>query len=167
MTPQTGITGLIVAGAVALVAALSNHNIGQPTGMVGQATVTDGDSLRLNGHRIRLFGIDAPELDQLCTLTTGEPWSCGVESRDMLIRFVGAEEVTCQHQDIDRYERIVATCTVRGQDIGREMVVQGMAVAYRQYSLRYVAAEMQAQRELRGMWSGTFVRPDEWRRRAR
>jgi hypothetical protein len=45
-----------------------------PIGASGQTVVVDGDTLKLDGQRIRLHGIDAPELDQACDAGTPDPW---------------------------------------------------------------------------------------------
>lgn len=136
----------------------------EPSGLTGKARIVDGDSIAINQHRIRLFGIDAPELEQVCAFPSGTPWSCGVEARDALRHFVGTDPVTCEREDTDRYGRIVATCWARGADLGKMMVTQGMAVAYRRYSFRYVKDEAQARGEGRGIWTSTFDRPEDWRR---
>lgn len=132
--------------------------------ITGRPYVTDGDSLRFGRLRVRLHGIDAPELDQVCATPSGSPWPCGVEAKDMLRRFIGDEDVTCAAVEEDRFRRIVATCAVRGYDLGHEMVVQGMALSFRRYSLRYVGDEEKARAERRGMWAGTFEAPWDFRR---
>ena len=75
--------------------------------------------------------------------------------------------VTCQRRDIDRYKRIVAVCFVGPLDVNAEMVRQGWALVYRQYSKDYVSAEAEAQRERAGIWRGKFQKPWDWRRRGR
>ncbi len=72
--------------------------------------------------------------------------------------------VTCDDLGRDRYKRIIARCTVAGEDMGAWMVLQGWALAYRRYSLDYVDEEVDAQAVRRGIWAGEFVRPWEWRR---
>lgn len=135
--------------------------------ITGPAIVVDGDSLRVKGQRIRLFGIDAPEIEQSCTFVTGASWACGRESRDMLVRFIGVDPVSCREQDRDRYGRMVASCTVRGEDINRAMVRDGMALAYTRYSAKYLGDQDKAKAEKRGMWAGAFADPEKWRHRRR
>ena len=73
--------------------------------------------------------------------------------------------VTCDERDVDRYGRIVGRCLVGEVDINKWLVAQGLALAYRRYSLDYVAAEDQAREVGRGMWAGMFEPPWEWRHR--
>ena len=67
----------------------------------------------------------------------------------------------------DRYRRIVANCTVAGEDLGEWMVAQGWAVAYHLYSYEYPRAEYRAKAARRGIWASEFEMPWEWRRRER
>jgi endonuclease YncB( thermonuclease family) len=72
--------------------------------------------------------------------------------------------VSCVKVDVDRYKRIVATCSVADGDVGRYMVASGLAVAYRKYSTAYVPDEEAAQSSQVGIWSGTFEMPWVWRK---
>ncbi len=108
--------------------------------LAGPATVIDGDSLEINGERIRLHGIDAPETRQLCRLD-GKPWRCGEDATSALAGKVGRQHVTCQERDRDRYGRMVAKCRVAGSDLGEWMVLNGWAVAYVYFSYEYSRAE--------------------------
>ena len=131
--------------------------------IAGLATVTDGDSLKVSGHRIRLFGIDAPEGTQIC-VAGGQRWRCGRSATLALRTGIAGRPVVCTERDRDRYGRIVAVCRVDGHDINAWMVSQGMAVAYRKYSRAYVAQERSAKAARRGLWRGQFVHPWDWRR---
>jgi endonuclease YncB( thermonuclease family) len=132
--------------------------------LTGHPYVHDGDSLSLSGIRIRIAYIDAPELDQPCSFPSGAEWPCGVEAKEMLIRLIGDDEVSCTPVDVDRYRRTVATCSVRGRDIGAEMTRQGMALAYYHYSKIYLGEEEIARREGRGIWGSSFKAPWDYRR---
>ncbi len=71
--------------------------------------------------------------------------------------------VHCVPLSRDRYGRVVGRCTLDGSDLGGWMVRQGWALAFRRYGLDYVADEAEAERERRGMWSGSFDKPWDWR----
>lgn len=124
------------------------------------ASVHDGDTLTLDGNKVRLWGIDAPELKQKCGGT-----ACGVVARDALREMVQGRVVTCVQKDRDRYQRVVAACAVGGRDLGEAMVRSGNALDYRRYSKgRYRQAERDAEIRRAGIWAGRFVAPWDWRR---
>ena len=131
--------------------------------VAGVASVIDGDTLEIQGQRIRLHGIDAPESRQLCRLD-GKSWQCGEVAANALADKIARRSVTCEDLGRDRYKRIIARCTVAGEDLGEWMVAQGWAVAYRRYSLDYVDEEADAQAARRGIWGSEFVKPWGWRR---
>lgn len=135
--------------------------------IVGPATVVDGDTMDVNGTRIRLHGIDAPEGGQTCHRASSATWDCGRESAQALARFMGRSPVRCDGKGQDRYGRTVAVCYRGGADINQWMVANGWAVAFRQYSLAYVNVEESARRARLGLWAGTFEMPWDWRRAKR
>ncbi len=97
----------------------------------------------------------------------GKPWQCGKDAANALAEKIGRRPVTCEDFGRDRYKRIIARCTVAGEDMGAWIVLQGLALAYRRYSLDYADEEAEAQAARRGIWVGEFVPPCEWRRRRR
>lgn len=129
----------------------------------GAARVIDGDTLDLQGQRVRLFGIDAPERGQSC-VRAGQSWDCGAWSAKMLARAIGNRKVTCMREDTDRYGRMVATCTAGGMDLSRAMVQAGAAQAYPRYSDRYVRDEAAARSSNLGLWAGRMTTPEAHRR---
>ena len=131
--------------------------------IIGVASVVDGDTIEIHGQRIRLFGIDAPESSQLCVRPTGERWRCGQRASFALADRIGRATVSCQPHDLDRYGRVVAVCFKGSEDLNRWMVVSGWAVAYRRYSVDYVADEAAARRSQTNIWSGAFDMPWDWR----
>lgn len=131
--------------------------------VVGVASVIDGDTIEIRGQRIRLFGIDAPEGRQRCE-RDGKPYRCGQEAALALADKIDRKTVRCEQKDLDRYGRIVAVCRLGGEDLNGWLVRNGYAVAYRRYSLDYVAAEDKARSERRGLWAGEFTLPWLWRR---
>lgn len=132
------------------------------TPFYGVATASDGDSLTVAGRRVRLFGIDAPEFDQTCT-RGGQQWACGAAATEHLANLVTGREVRCIATGVDRYDRILARCTVGTTDINRTIVASGHAIAFRRYSADYVSAEDSAKANRRGIWAGTFQMPQAYR----
>ena len=131
--------------------------------IIGQASVIDGDTIEIHGTRIRLHGIDAPESGQACE-ALGNTYRCGQRAAIALDTFLGSQTVKCQQTDTDRWKRVIARCLVREIDLGKWMVENGWAIAYRRYSTEYVDAEQQAQSKKLGVWAGEFTTPEEWRR---
>jgi len=90
--------------------------------------VIDGDTLRCGSTRVRLSGIDAPELPGHCRpgrdCTPGDPYA----STDNLRSLVGGGSIDCHQTDIDRYGRVVALCSAAGRDLSCEQVRGGFAV---------------------------------------
>lgn len=132
----------------------------------GTARVVDGDTLEVQGQKVRLHGIDAPEKDQLCQRRKGSAYHCGLVSLVALEELLDGQPVTCEAKDRDRYGRVVARCFV-GQphaDLSGWMVRQGLAVAYLKYSADYAPQEAVARGAHLGLWAGTFVPPSEWRK---
>lgn len=132
------------------------------------AEVVDGDGLHLGSERIRLWGIDAPELDQKCK-RGGASYPCGQQARAALAALVAAGEVRCERVNHDRYGRTVARCSVEGRDLGAEMVRLGWAVDFPRYSEGfYREQERDARKARRGVWAdGEFMPPVTWRRQHR
>mgnify|MGYP000670270086 CR=1 FL=1 len=129
----------------------------------GVPYVIDGDTLDIQGQRVRLFGINAPESKQACG-NAGEQWSCGQAATEALRQIVGRQAVSCQVRDTDAYGRSVSTCVTRsGEDLSAAMVERGMANAYRRYSTAYVGLENQARADGVGVWSGDYVDPETYR----
>lgn len=133
------------------------------SGLDGPARVIDGDTLEINGERVRLYGVDAFERDQTCG-AGASTWYCGLAGADALTRRLDGRTLACEPMDTDRYGRIVARCRTGGEDIGAWMVERGMALAYREYSLDYVEAEDRARAARLGVWrTTTFTAPQDWR----
>lgn len=132
----------------------------------GRVSVGDGDSLTLAGESIRLHGIDAPELSQTCQGPRGKVWRCGQWARSQLREIVAQAPLRCIRRDTDRYGRTIATCTAGGQDVAALMVARGAAVAFTRFSDDYVSQERAAKAARRGLWAGSFQRPEDYRAKA-
>jgi len=125
----------------------------------GAVRVTDGDTLELDGLRIRLQGIDAPELAQACN-NDDVAYPCGLQARAALAQLVDGRPVSCESYGHDRYGRTLARCMAGTTELNRAMVKNGWALAYGDYDVQ----EAQARKARRGLWRGDFTPPEEWRR---
>lgn len=132
-------------------------------GIAGRASVIDGDTIEIQGTRIRLHGIDAPESAQTCE-RNGKPWRCGQAAALALSDWLEAGPVACQPIERDRYKRTVAKCAKGGQDVAGWLVTQGWAMDWPRYSGgAYTAAQGEARQARRGIWGSEFQPPWEWR----
>jgi endonuclease YncB( thermonuclease family) len=118
-----------------------------PAPFTAKAHVVDGDSINFDRGRVRvrLFGIDAPEMSQVG----------GKAARGHLIRMIGGQRVTIRPVDIDHYGRIVARVQCAGSDVCRAMVRDGYAVAMVAFSREYIPVEMEARRDRCGLWKAS------------
>ncbi len=130
--------------------------------------IVDGDSLRAGPERLRLFGIDAPELEQACKNNNGHKYACGEVARTAIEEFISNDShLSCEIVDVDRYRRLIARCFAAGIDLSEWLVEEGLAVAYLAYSDDYHGAEIRARKARRGLWNGSFIEPSKWRRAKR
>ncbi len=128
----------------------------------GTATATDGDSLVVGSQRVRLFGIDAPEIGQNC-VTNDNAWQCGADAKQHLLELVAGQRVDCQITGMDQYGRNLGKCSTEYLQLNEAMVELGWAVAYREYSQDYVEAEERAKLRKAGIWNSTFTLPSAHR----
>lgn len=129
----------------------------------GVVRVIDGDTFDVGGVRVRLHGIDAPEVSQTCTHPQRGEWACGAYVRDDLRARLDGRRVSCLELDVDGYGRVVGKCFIDGRDINEMIVADGLAEAYRTYSMDYDLTEKAAQVRGVGLWSSEMQTPAEYR----
>ena len=149
---------LLLVALIAIGAALFDS---RPTSLSGIAHAADGDSLEIDGLRVRLLGIDAPELQQTCGRTEASAWPCGRQARDRLAALVAGQLTHCNGREHDRYGRLLADCRSGGHDLAATMVVEGWAIS----RPAHAEAERAARETRRGIWRGPFDDPRDWRDR--
>ena len=125
--------------------------------------ITDGDTIKINGEKIRFSGIDTPELNQTC-VKEGVKNSCGLTAKQILIDKIIDNKVKCIKEGKDRYKRILAECFVNNESLSRYLVRSGYAFAYRKYSKKFIIDEDYARSNKLGMWSMEFEYPWDFRR---
>ena len=125
--------------------------------------VVDGDTIHLNGEKIRFTGIDTPELKQTC-IKEGVINPCGVTAKEILIEKISDNQVECISEGRDRYKRTLAECFVNDESLSSYLVRSGYAFAYRRYSNKYIPDEDYAKVNQIGMWSMEFDYPWDYRK---
>jgi len=125
--------------------------------------VVDGDTIHLNGEKIRFTGIDTPELKQTC-IKEGFIDQCGLTAKEILIVKIGDNKVECISEGKDRYKRTLAECFVNDESLSSYLVRSGYAFAYRKYSKKFIPDEDYAKDNKIGMWSMNFQYPWDYRR---
>lgn len=151
---------LAVAFAVLAVVALAAARLERfaAPDIAGMPRVVDGDSLVIGKRRLRLKGIDAPELDQRCR-RDGFTYRCGIEAASHLRGLIGDGSVQCLGEGVDRYGRDLVRCVANDVGLNEAMVRSGHAVAFGDYE----TAEAEARTRRLGLWAGEFDRPKKWR----
>ena len=133
--------------------------------------VIDGDSIEIKKEKIRLFGIDAPEMKQTCHDKNNKLYACGHVSKAVLKGYIekfSSFKIYCYYSERDKYNRILGDCYIGENsyfNINEYMVSEGYAVAYLRYSEKYLDAQEAAKENKRGLWAGNFDLPEEWRKK--
>ena len=145
------------------------------TEIYGIPKIIDGDTVHINNKKIRLEGIDAPEIKQQCKkpfikisaligFQFSKSYPCGVKSKKKLIDKIDNSKIKCITSSKDRYKRYLATCYKEKINLNKWMVRNGHAVAYKRYSKDYVRDEEFAKENKIGLWEGSFTMPEKWRK---
>ena len=132
--------------------------------MQGVPVIVDGDTLRLDGNVIHLYGIDAPEDVQICQNKRGRDFNCGETASRALVLIVADRPVSCREKYRDTRGDSVAVCTRGRTDIAEQLILQGWALTDPDTGTDYRRAERAAQGMREGLWRLKFVPPWEWRR---
>jgi endonuclease YncB( thermonuclease family) len=125
--------------------------------------VVDGDTIHLNGEKIRFTGIDTPELKQTCIKNSAKDL-CGITAKEILIDKIGDNIVECIIDGKDQYNRTLAECFVNNESLSSYLVRSGYAFAYRRYSKKFIQDEDYAKVNQIGMWSMDFQYPWDYRK---
>ena len=132
--------------------------------ITGNAIIIDGDTIHINNDKIRLHGIDAPEINQTCIYNQKE-WDCGKKSYEFLKNLTFKKTVSCNIMNKDKYKRYIGICYVNKKNINSYIVEKGWAIAYRYYSKDYIEKEFIAKKNKSGIWKGEFEAPYLFRKK--
>ena len=159
---------LLVLGAVLVleVVQLTLPNIRQPA--AGEPAVIDGDTLEVDGGIVQLYGIDAPELGQLCR-SDGIRRQCGVQAALALRKLIAlGGPVACQPWTDDPARATAGgatpeVCKLGHEDVALVMLHGGHAVALPNSFPDYLEAQDAARGARLGIWHSRFAMPWDWR----
>ena len=126
--------------------------------------IIDGDTINLNGEKIRFSGIDTPEIKQKCT-KNNEVIMCGIQAKELLINKIKNNKINCVREGKDQYKRTLAECFVNDLSLSSYLVKSGYAFAYRKFSNKFIEDEDFARSNKLGMWSMNFEYPWDWRKK--
>ncbi len=130
----------------------------------GHAIAIDSTIIQIGDQRVMLFGVDSVMRKQLCTMD-GKLWQCWAAVVHDLQTVLDEGPVSCDVVgEPDPYGRVLGRCTVHGQSINEQLVMQGFAVARPSETTEYVAAEAEAKAKKAGLWRGQFEQPSAFRR---
>lgn len=132
----------------------------------GKVFVIDGDSLKVGGKEVRLFGIDAPEYSQTCLDLQNEEYACGLISVDFTRKLASGKNAECVYAEKDKYDRYLGKCFVDGVSINEELIKNGMAVIYNftESDEAMDKFEAEAKKKKLGIWRGAFQLPKDYRK---
>ena len=133
------------------------------TSFADSLRVVDGDTIVLNGEKIRFSGIDTPELKQTC-MNGDKKIYCGMFATVLLTKKIGDETPKCISEGKDVYGRTLAECFVNGESLSSFLVRHGYAFAYRKYSKKFIKDEEYAKKIKIGMWAMEFEFPWNYRK---
>ncbi len=131
--------------------------------LYGKARAYDGHTLLVDGHPVRLNGIEAPGLRQVCSTASRTAWRCGQKAFERLSALVRTGKVRCTVVGPAGHGA-AATCSAsQTKDIGAFLVGEGLALPNRQSLGSYNSAAAGAMSARRGLWIGPFTDPAKWR----
>ena len=156
--------GVVIAMIiVALIARLYGFEQNVHFKINDRVAAIDGDILKSANAEVRIYDIDAPELDQTCTYQDGKDWPCARAAQARLKALVARRAVDCAPHNRDQCVRIVVICRTSAVP-GEALVREGLAVDFGgDKGGPYAAAEADVQAAKRELWRGTFQRPADWR----
>jgi endonuclease YncB( thermonuclease family) len=132
--------------------------------ITGRGEVIDGRTVAVGGTVLTLWEIESPAFRQRC-LRQGEPWECGVAARDQLRDIVRGGELVCSvKRAAESGDPPSARCYLGYSDIAAALIDRGYATALEVWKSPYKQNHREARGSNRGIFSGLFTPPADWRR---
>ena len=155
---KVAIKTLVLTGLGAMAIEISEQ--GQIT---GTAQAVQGNIITINQEKIQLYGLDAPELTQICYLN-GQPWQCGLTAKQKLAEKIAGKSLTCLRKEEKNNNLPLAECFLGRHSLNAWLVEQGWAIADRQNSRSFISHEILAKKNNKGIYQSEFLKPSLWRK---
>ena len=133
--------------------------------IAGKGKAKDGDSVLVGSGKsivdVRLYGVDAPEYDQLCNTASNEPWKCGAAAGKAMAELVDGRDVRCEVKSLEPIggRRPIAVCFVGNTSVNDEILRRGMAWSFE----RYLKGNPTDLTQGLGLWQGPSQAPWDYR----
>lgn len=131
--------------------------------ITGSINVIHANVFYISGRYVRLYGVDAPDNDQICSNARGSSYNCGQEAVSWVRGWIDNNPIDCYLLQVNPNGQDVATCVWGEYDIGAGLVGAGWAIANTNETKIYAPYEAMAQGNASGLWEGTFYSPQDWR----
>ena len=129
----------------------------------GSATVIHAHVFYIGGRYVRLFGVDAPDNDQICSNATGSSYNCGEDAASWVREWIDKNPIDCYLLKVSPQGQDLATCVWGEYDIGAGLVGAGWGIANTKETHIYEPYQVKAQSQSSGLWQGSFYNPEDWR----
>ena len=105
--------------------------------IIGSAKIIDGDTLKIENEKIRLLGIDAPEIKQtskkpyltIALFTFYQDYNCGENAKLQLEKYIKKKIIKCIYHSKDKWNRLIGECYLEKKSINSWMVKNGYAIS--------------------------------------
>ena len=129
----------------------------------GRINVIHAHLFKIGNRYIRLYGVDAPDNDQLCSNANGSSYNCGEQAASWVRNWIDNNVIECYLFKVDPNGVDIGTCLWGKYDIGAGLVGAGWGIANEKETSIYKPYEAKAKSEFSGLWQGTFYLPEDWR----
>lgn len=126
-------------------------------------SVITADTLNVQGYRVKLYGVEAPDLTQTCANRTGASYNCGQQAALWLSSWLTTNPVSCRVMKDLGNGNMIAICSLGQYDLGAALINAGWAVANPKEGKIYAPYEENARSKKNGLWQGKFYKPWDWR----
>lgn len=161
--PQGGLMGFWNSLTKATQQESGPKDINDLPSFISPVTVLTADTLDVQGYKIKLYGVAAPDIRQMCADRNGSSYNCGQQAALWLSSWLTTNPVTCHVMKEYENGNMVAACSLGQYDLGAAIINAGWAVAEPKTGEIYAPYEENARQKRDGLWQGNFYMPWDWK----